>query len=125
MAQVNLKCNDELYQTHFQEANICYESNSLIVKYLNIPLHNEEYFMLPPRIKHVIFIRVIDTQVTQGYFPLLDASPDVYIGNALVSIKNAIALSTAINATESTIKIITPVLKVINTIRSICSTSIL
>jgi len=60
--------------------------------------HNNEIVTIPARMRKQIFVRIANPDVKYGYIPKLNAGPQVYLSNAVVSNHHGIAHLYAINS---------------------------
>ena len=62
-------------------------------------------YCLSARTRQVVPVEVTNPDIREGYLPLLDAGDDLFIGNALVSVKNGYCHVLAINTSSEDINI--------------------
>lgn len=87
-------------------------ANQIVEWYdLSFPFTRREVVRLPARSRAVTHVRVINSDVSEGYIPRLPAREGVYLGDAIVRNQNGKAYMYAINTTSEDIEITVPVVE--------------
>ena len=99
----------EFFKNH--RATIDYPRASLVVNGTSYYFHNDETIIIPARTRKQIFIRIANPKMKSGYIPKLNAGPQVYLGNAVVSNRRGVAYLYAINSSDEDIELAIPTVK--------------
>ncbi|KAL6256688.1 hypothetical protein P5V15_012807 [Pogonomyrmex californicus] len=59
-----------------------------------------------------IFIRIANPEIKNGYIPKLNAGPQVYLGNAVVSNHHGVTHLYAVNSSDEDIELAVPTVKI-------------
>jgi len=90
-------------------AKVDYELNQLEWNDVCIPFGaKEEILTIPPRAISTMHIKVANPELTQGYVPRLRVTDGIYLGEALVTVKDAKAYLLIINTTNNEERIYVP-----------------
>lgn len=95
-----------------QKATIDYPRASLVINGTPYYFHNDEIITLPARTRKQVFVRVANPEIKYGYVPKLNAGPQVYLGNAVVSNHHGVAYLYAINSSGEDIELAIPTVKI-------------
>ena len=64
--------------------------------------------MIKPRSRQVIAINIVNSDINEGFLPLLDSPEGVFVGCAAVSVYHGRCLALAINSTEESVELRMP-----------------
>ena len=73
-----------------------------------IPFTEKEKFRIQPRSKQIIYADVANSNIKEGFLPLQNIHPNLFLGEALVKNESGKALVMCINTSSEEIKIDTP-----------------
>ena len=88
---------------------IDFTSESVILNGETFPFSHKRSIILPGRQKTLMYIKVANPSVQEGYVPRLNVQDGVYLGEAIVSNTNGIAYIYAINTQEKDVTVEVPV----------------
>ena len=97
----------DLMRTH--SGKIDFTSDSVILNGEKFPFSHKRSIILPGRQKTLMYIKVANPSVQEGYEPRLNVQDGVYLGEAIVSNTNGIAYIYAINTQEKDVTVEVPV----------------
>ncbi|KYN21197.1 hypothetical protein ALC57_06434, partial [Trachymyrmex cornetzi] len=100
----------EFFQS--QKATIDYLRKSLIVNGIPYFFHYNEIVTIPARTRKQIYIRIANPEIKYGYVPKLNAGPQVYLGNAVVSNRNGKGHLYVINTSNEDIALAIPTVSI-------------
>jgi len=94
------------------ETDISYSKQIITWRDQELHFSRGKEITLPPRSRTIISIRIMNTQLTEGYIPRLNISDNIYFGEALVRNCNGSALIGIINTSETTERINLPKIQI-------------
>lgn len=94
------------------QARINWKDNCLEVNNKKIPFQSKETFhSIPPRSKQILYVKLENTKLKNGFIENIIVNDKLFLGNALVTNNNGFAKILAINTSNTTLKISLPPLK--------------
>lgn len=95
-----------------EEVDISYSQKCLKIGDLKIPFAQNEEITIPPNCKKLIYVRVANYKQTPvGYLPRVKSPPNLFIGECILKAENGIGFIYAINTSNKTETIITPIVE--------------
>lgn len=95
------------------QAKVNYEQNQLEWNNVRIPFEEkEEIFIIPPRTISQMHIRIANSELKEGYVPRLNVTDGVYLGDALVTVRDAKAYLQVVNTTDEEERVYIPTIKI-------------
>lgn len=104
-------------------ANVNYKSNQLEWDNVKIPFESKEILTIPARSNSQIYIQIANPELKEGYVPKLNLVDGVYLGNALVTVRDGKAHLRVINTTEEDYDVFVPTIQIFEFNESTNSTS--
>lgn len=93
-------------------AKVDYEQNQLEWDNICIPFEGKEIFTIPPRAISQMYVKVANPEIEEGYIPRLNVTKGVYLGDALVTVRDAKAYLQVVNTTEEEERVYIPTIKI-------------
>ena len=93
-------------------AKVNYQQNQLEWNNISIPFEKKEKTFIPPRSISQMHIKVANSEIKEGYVPRLNVTKGVYLGDALVTVRDEKAYLQIINTTDEEEKIYVPTIKI-------------
>lgn len=94
--------------------DVMYSQQCIKVMGKEIPFADRKLIHVPARTNAVFKCHVENKEMNEGYLPLLETIPGIYMGNALVKNNESKAYFRVINTTEKDVDIIVPTLELQN-----------
>lgn len=92
--------------------NVNYQLNQLEWDDIKIPFGVKEILTIPARATSQIYVEVANPDLKEGYVPKLNLTEGVYLGNALVTVRNGKAQLRVINTTEEDYDVFVPTIQI-------------
>jgi len=98
------------------QVNVNYQQNCLEWEDINIPFEpredNEETLIIPGRAISQMHIKIANPELKEGYVPRLNVIEGIYLGNALVTVRDKKEYLQVINTNEKDHEIYVPTIKI-------------
>ena len=91
------------------KANVNYKTNHLEWDDIRIPFEPKEILTIPARTNSQLYIQVANPELKEGYVPKLNLAEGVYLGNALVTVRDGKAHLRVINTIEEDYDLFMPI----------------
>lgn len=94
-------------------AKVNYQQNQLEWSNICIPFEEkEEIFIIPPRAISQMHIKIANPEIREGYVPRLNVIEGIYLGNALVTVRDGRAQLQVVNTNEEEERVYIPTIKI-------------